>query len=137
MFISKYLAEIQKHSALILGTFAVILLDLAGNGHVGQRRQPESVAPGSRRVVQSLGVLGDALIPNHDGSRLVAYTTREVMTAVHVVEEEVEHVVRLLVIPAHDALGVGGVHEQGLLFRDRMDGDDGMDRLGDGASQDG
>lgn len=59
------------------------------------------------------------------------------MAAVDVVVEELEDAVRLLVVPAHDALRVGRVDEEGLLSGHGVHRHDRVDRLGDGAAQHG
>lgn len=59
------------------------------------------------------------------------------MSPIHVVEQEFEKVVGLFVIPAHDTLSVGRVHEQSLLTGHWVHSDYRVDGLGDGTSQHG
>ena len=95
------------------------------------------MAAGASLVIKRLRVLRDALVPDDDGAGLIADAAAEIMAAVDVVEQELEQVVGLFVVPAHDTLGVGRVDEQVLLPGDGVDGDNGMDGLGDRAAEDG
>lgn len=109
----------------------------------------------SSGVIQRLGVVSDTLVPNDDGSCLVAHATREVLTADNVIEEEAEEtegemrsvqegttesiesdvLVRFLLVVPYDALCVHGVNVQGLLPGDRVDDDYRVLVLQDSASE--
>ena len=71
----------------------------------------------ARCVVQVLAVVRDPLVPNNDSAGLVADAAREVLSTDDMVEEELEKVVRLLLIEADDALGVDRVHLRMLVSR--------------------
>ena len=71
----------------------------------------------ARCVVQGLAVVRDPLVPNNDSASLVADAAGEVLSTDDMVEEELEKVVRLLLIEADDALGVDRVHLRMLVSR--------------------
>lgn len=86
-----HFAEIEHHSILILGTLAIIYLDSAWDGNVCQRRKSECVPSVSRGIIECLRVLSDSLIPDHHCPWLVAYSAAEVVSAVDVIEQELEY----------------------------------------------
>jgi hypothetical protein len=83
----------------------------------------------TRAVVQCLGVLRAALIPHHDGSWLIPYATSEVSASVDMVKQELQHIIRLLLIPADDTLCIRRVDEQALSLCDGMHDDHWVHRL--------
>lgn len=91
----------------------------------------------TRLVIQSLGVLSNTLIPYNHGTRLVAHATAKVLTAVDVIEQELEEIFGFFVVPADDAFGIGRVDEEGLFAGDGVDYDDGVDGAVDGTAEDG
>jgi hypothetical protein len=122
-------AEVQHHSAFILRAFAIILLYFARDWYICQRSESESMTPLTGAVVKRLRVLRAALIPHHDSSWLISYTTREVCASVDMVKQELQHIIRFFLIPANDTLCVRGVDEQAFSLRHRMHDDYGMNRL--------
>lgn len=69
---SPTLTQIQHHPRLIPLALPILLLNFTRDRHIRQRRQTESVAAVSRGVVERLGVLRDALVPDDDCAGLVA-----------------------------------------------------------------
>lgn len=82
-------------------------------------------------------MLRDSLIPNNHRARFIAHTTAEIMSTVDVVEQELQHVVRLFLVPAHNTLGIGGVDKECLLFGDRVDDYDWVDGSSNWSTEDG
>lgn len=75
------------------------------------------------RVVEGLRVVGDPLIPDKHGTSVISHSTLEILTLRNVVKEEVEKIVGLFPIEAHNVLGVYWVHVQSFLLGDRMHDD--------------
>lgn len=62
------------------------------------------------RIVQSLRVVRDALVPDEDCSGLIAHSALEVLTLGDVVEEELQEVVGLLLVESDNLFSVDGVY---------------------------
>lgn len=86
---------------MVLGALAIVLLDLRGDGLIRERRETECVATLAGGVVESLGVVGNALVPHEDGAGFVANAALEVLSLGDVVEEEAEEVVGFLLVEAN------------------------------------
>lgn len=67
--------------------------------------------PVAGRIVQRLRVVCDSLVPHQHRAGLVADAALKVLPLGNVVKEELEEVVRLLLVESHDALGVHGIHD--------------------------
>lgn len=130
-----YLAQVQHHPPLILRTLPIILLYQTRDRHVGQRGQPEGMPPGASLIVQCLRVLCDPLVPENYRSGLISHSAAEVLAAVDKVEQELQQIVRFVIVPAHDALRVAGVDEERLLAGHRVYCDHRVNGLGDPSSQ--
>ena len=110
--------QTQRKPRIILFALSIVDLNLGRNWFVREWRKSKCVTSFSGRVVQSLRVVRDPLIPNEDGASLVPHPTLEVLTFRNVVEEEAKKIIRLFAIESHNVLGVDRVHVQGFLLRD-------------------
>ena len=61
------------------------------------------------RVVQSLRMVCDTLIPDKHSSGLVAYTALKVLTLGNMVEKKAEEIVRLFIVKPHNPPGIDGI----------------------------
>lgn len=52
------------------------------------------------RIVQSLGMVGDALVPHEDGAGFIADAALKVLSFRNMVEQEVEKIVGLFLVKA-------------------------------------
>lgn len=80
-------------------------------------------------------MLRNSLVPNDHSPRLVSYTTAEVMAPIYMVKEKLEQIIRFLIIPADNALGVRRIDEERFLFCHWVDDHDGVDRAGDSTAK--
>ena len=104
------LTQPELHPRRFLLAFPIVLFDKGRDRLVCNRGKPESMPSLARLIVQGLGVIRHALVPNEDGASLVAHAALEVLALGYVVEKEAEEIIGLLLVESHNLLSVHWVH---------------------------
>lgn len=103
------LAESKRYPPEVFLTFTIVLLNLCWDRLIRQWSQTESMPALTSRVVKGLRVVRDTLIPDENGTSLIADTALEILSLSDVIEQKVQEVVRFLLVEPNDLLRVDGI----------------------------
>jgi hypothetical protein len=108
----KYSTKPQHLPLRLLSTLFVSSSTLLGIGTFARGVNRKGMPPVTHRIVQRLAMLRNSLIPEHHCSWLISHPTTEVVVSIDVIEQELQQIVRLIIIESYNTLRIRRVHKQ-------------------------